>query len=103
MSVSGPLAIVHDQTTFPPFLAMPSVTPKHTKAQILEHVAVLEARVCQGPSWQQVGDKIAGTLRTASREALLLVKDCYNAGALARQAISAVVAELSRPVLRSRA
>ena len=82
---------------------MTSITPKHTKAQILDAYAEAQARLAAGPTWPQVASKVADTSQTVAREAVALVKDCYNAGALLRQWVSAIVAELSRPVIRSKA
>jgi hypothetical protein len=81
---------------------MSSITQRSTKAELLAAYAALQASQAAGPSWDQIAGKIASTAVTFSRETVALVKDCYSAGALARQWVSGIIAELSRPVLRSK-
>ena len=77
------------------------VTQRSTKAELLAAYQALQASQAQGPSWEQIGRKTIATAAAVSRETVALVKDCYNAGALARQWVSRIVDELSRPVIRS--
>ena len=75
-------------------------TMRNTKAELLALLEQHEQRQANGPSL----DEIITAARRAGvvtwREFRLLVRDTYNAGALARQAVSRVSQELSRPVLR---
>lgn len=87
----------------PPSAAMSAITARATKAQILDAYTEAQARLAAGPSWGQVAAKVKSTAETVSRETALLIRDTYNAGALFRQWVSGVVAELSRPVLKSKA
>ena len=82
---------------------MSSVSQRSTKAELLAAYEALQASTASGPSWPQIGAKLASTAQTVSVESVALVKDCYNAGALLRQWVSAIVDDLSRPVLRSKA
>lgn len=81
---------------------MPAITARSTKAEILEALAAREQQIAQGPSWEQIGAKLTSVAQTVAREVPLLIRDTYNAGALTRQWVSGIVAELSRPVLRSK-
>jgi hypothetical protein len=82
---------------------MPSITQRSTKAELLAAYQALQATQADGPSWGQVAVKAITTAQVVSRETVALVKDCYNAGSLLRQWVSGIAAELSRPVLRSKA
>ena len=82
---------------------MSSVSQRSTKAELLAAYEALQASTASGPSWPQIGTKLATTVSTVATESAALMKDCYNAGALLRQWISAIVDDLSRPVLRSKA
>jgi hypothetical protein len=80
---------------------MPRITARTTKAEILEAYGALESQLAQAPTWEQIGARLLKACQAVAMESVSLVKDCYNAGAIARQWISTVQAELSRPVLRS--
>jgi len=82
---------------------MASVSQRSTKAELLAAYEALQASTTSGPSWQQIGAKLSSTASTVAVESVALVKDCYNAGTLLRQWVSAIVDDLSRPVLRSKA
>ena len=102
MIVSGPQVVVHDQHIHLfPFHSIPMVSQRSTKAELLAAYQVLQVAQSQGPSWQQIGQKVISTATAVSRETVTLVKDCYNAGTIARQWVSRIVDELSRPVIRS--
>lgn len=82
---------------------MSSISQRSTKAELLAAYEALQASQAAGPSWDQVASKVASTVKTVSHETVALVKDCYSAGLLLRQWVSGIVAELGRPVLRSKA
>lgn len=102
MIVSGPLVVVHDQACSTPYAPTMALSERSTKAEILAHLRSLQAQQASGPSWPAIWAKLIATGQTIARESTLLVRDVYQAGALARQWVSVVVDELSRPVLRSK-
>ena len=82
---------------------MPSISERSTKAEILAAYHALLEQQQSGPTWPQIWAKLATTSRTIALESRLAARDAYNAGTIVQQWISAVVADLSRPVLRSEA
>ena len=79
-----------------------TITSKATKAQILEAYEAQRAILEGGASWPQVWAKIQNTASTVSREAAMLVTDCYKAGQAARRCYDWVMAELSQPITKAR-
>ena len=80
---------------------MSSISERCTKAQILQAYHDQRLLLQAGPSWPQVGTKVARTGRTASQELVLLVKDCHKAVRSIHRWYAWVVSELTRPIIRS--
>ena len=74
-----------------------SLTARSTKAEIWQAYQGLVARPVTAA---MVGQWISQTAQTVAAESVLLVKDCYKAGQVARSWYDSVVAELSRPILK---
>lgn len=100
MIVSGPSANC-SRSNHHPLPAMPAISERSTKAEILAALRDLEASTSQGPTWEQVATKVIDTSVIVWRETKALVIDTYRAGSIARQWVDGIIAELSRPVLRS--
>ena len=79
---------------------MTNITSKSTKAEIL---AAYEALLAQSRAKTITPSIARNTVAIVLHEARALVTDCYKAGTLMQQWISGIVADLSQPVLRSKA
>lgn len=97
MIVSGPLVVVHDQTTNPIHPIM-SITSKSTKAEILQAYVALRDNPTTA---DDVAQWLAQTAQTVYKETVLLIKDCYKAGQATRRWYDQVVADLSRPIFKA--
>ena len=76
------------------------ITERNTKAEIMAAYVASQTALSEGPSWSQVWDKMQQTRHTISRETVLLIKDCYDAGRATRRAydriVPGIVADIKR-------
>ena len=77
-----------------------SISPRSTKAEILQAYAEQTAMLQAGPTWPQVAGKVAATATCVSREIGLAARDLKAAWVQVRAWYDHVVAELSRPIFK---
>ena len=73
---------------------------RNTKAELLAMIEAYEARTANGPTFEEVMQAARAAGLATWREFKALTHDTWQAGVLARRAVSHVSRELSRPVLR---
>ena len=78
-----------------------SISPRSTKAEILQAYAEQAAVLQAGPTWPQVASKVASTTTCVSREIALAVKDFKAACIQVRAWYDNIMAELSRPIFKA--
>ena len=79
---------------------MPSINSRSTKAEILQALQDAETSLAAGPTWDQVWEKARRSWYAVSGETVLLVKDCYNAGAAARRQCDKIIPGLVADIRR---